>query len=268
MQHETLIRLAFFLVLLGTFMGWEHVRPLRRQQLPKQIRWPINFALTAINSLVISLLPLSAMAMAWHAAQHSTGLLYQLALPAWAQLGLGILWLDFVIYWQHRLFHRLPTLWRLHVLHHTDGNLDASSALRFHPLEIVVSLVIKIGAILLMGVPPVAVIIFEILLNGMALFNHANISMPETVEKCLRQLLVTPDMHRIHHSQLPAEMHSNFGFNLSLWDRLFRSYTPQASCESFPLGIKHIHFRQQKNPVFLLALPLASPQTLSGKNHE
>ena len=189
-------------------------------------------------------------------------------LPEIIAVAIGIIWLDFIIYWQHRIFHRLPTLWRLHILHHTDGNLDASSALRFHPLEIVVSLVIKIAAILFLGVSPLAVMIFEIILNGMALFNHSNLQMPLSVDALLRKVLVTPDMHRIHHSQVPQEMHSNFGFNLSLWDKLFGSYTHNASRNNFPLGIKHIDFSQQKDPVFLLALPFATNETISGVHHE
>ncbi len=268
MSHESIIRLTFFVFLLCSFVGLEYIRPKRKLDLPRLKRWPINFGLTLINSIIIGILPVSAMGMALYTEYHSLGLLQHLQLPVIANLALGIIWLDFIIYWQHRIFHRLPTLWRLHILHHTDGNLDASSALRFHPLEIVVSLVIKIAAILFMGVSPLAVLIFEITLNGMALFNHSNLQMPAALDNLLRKLFVTPDMHRIHHSQSPQEMHSNFGFNLSIWDKLFGSYTDHASNIDFPLGIKHISFGQQKDPVFLLALPFAATNTIAGADHE
>lgn len=268
MNPDIVIRLACFFLLLLLFMAFEHYRPERQQALPHRIRWPINFGLTLLNSLIMGIMPVTAAGMALYCGQQGIGLLHQWHIPEIPAIVFGIIWLDFIIYWQHRVFHRLPALWRLHILHHTDGNLDASSALRFHPLEIVVSLVIKVSAILLMGVSPLAVIIFEIILNGMALFNHANLHMPGSMDNHLRKWFVTPDMHRIHHSQLPQEMHSNFGFNLSIWDKLFGSYTPQASQPDFPLGIRHITFISQKDPVFLLALPFASTDTLSGDQHE
>jgi sterol desaturase/sphingolipid hydroxylase (fatty acid hydroxylase superfamily) len=268
MSHENIIRLTFFVFLFISFLGLEYIRPKRQQDLPRGRRWPINIGLTVFNSLLVAIMPVGAIGMAMYCSQRDIGLLHLLPLPAWATITLGIICLDAVIYWQHRLFHRLPALWRLHILHHTDGNLDTTSALRFHPLEIVVSLVIKVATILILGISPVAVIIFEIILNGMAMFNHANLQLPATLDRLLRKLLVTPDMHRIHHSQRPHEMHSNFGFNLSIWDKLFGSYTDNAHTENFPLGIRHIVFEQQKDPVFLLALPFAPNNTVSGNARE
>ncbi|RMH50584.1 MAG: sterol desaturase family protein [Zetaproteobacteria bacterium] len=204
----------------------------------RRVRWPGNFALLALDVLLLRLLfPLGA---AGFAALWPWGLLHMVPLPGWLAGLLAVVLLDLVIYWQHRLFHRLPLLWRLHRVHHTDPRLDVSSALRFHPLEILLSMAIKVAAIALIGAGATAVLCFEVLLNGMAMFNHGNIALPGRIERSLRRWLVTPDMHRIHHSVVAGEYNSNFGFNLSCWDRLFGSYraAPRGGQRGMTIGLQ------------------------------
>jgi len=234
------LRTAVFLGIFALMAIWETVAPLRRSELPRLVRWSNNLALLLTGNLLLKLIvPLGAVGFAALAQTRGWGLLGLVNWPDWLELALAFVALDLVIYAQHRLFHKVPLLWRLHRVHHADTMFDVTTALRFHPLEIAVSLGFKLVAIALIGASPGAVLLFEIVLNGAAMFNHGNVTLPAWLERPLRRIVVTPDMHRIHHSTLPAETDSNYGFNLSCWDRLFASYTPAPSRpqESMPIGL-------------------------------
>ncbi len=234
------LRTAVFLGIFALMAIWETVAPLRRSELPRLVRWSNNLALLLTGNLLLKLIvPLGAVGFAALAQTRGWGLLGLVNWPDWLELALAFVALDLVIYAQHRLFHKVPLLWRLHRVHHADTMFDVTTALRFHPLEIAVSLGFKLVAIALIGASPGAVLLFEIVLNGAAMFNHGNVTLPAWLERPLRRIVVTPDMHRIHHSTLPAETNSNYGFNLSCWDRLFASYTPAPSRpqESMPIGL-------------------------------
>jgi len=228
LENETGLRLGSFLAILGLMLVWEAWRPRRRPLAHNWRRRGTNLALVVCNSLLLRLLmPMVAVGVAAVAQQQGWGLLHWLVLPQPVAIGLAIVLLDLAIYAQHVVFHHVPVLWRLHRVHHTDLALDATSGLRFHPLEILLSLWFKMLLVLLLGAPVVAVVAFEIVLNAMAVFNHGNVYIPPALDRCLRVLLVTPDMHRVHHSVIKAETNSNYGFNLSCWDRLFHSYRQQ-----------------------------------------
>lgn len=238
--HAGTIRTAAFLGLFAVMVLWEALAPLRQSPLPRVVRWSNNLALLLTGNLVLRLIvPLGAVGFAAQAETRGWGLLGLADWPGWLELGLAFAALDLTIYAQHRLFHMVPLLWRIHRVHHADTMFDVTTALRFHPLEIALSMAIKLAAIALIGASPAAVLLFEIVLNGAAMFNHGNVSLPSWLERPLRTLIVTPDMHRIHHSVLPAETNSNYGFNLSCWDRIFASYTPGASQPqgSMPIGL-------------------------------
>lgn len=240
LAHEPQIRLSAFALLFVLIAGWEGWAPCRQLALNRLLRWGNHLALVVFNSLLLRLLfPAAAVGMASWAQQQQLGLFNQLEMPLWLGLPLAVVLLDLAIYWQHRLFHRVPLFWRLHRVHHADPDFDLTTALRFHPLEILLSMMIKWLVVVALGPPLLAVLLFEVILNGMAMFNHANAALPGRLERRLRVLLVTPDMHRIHHSSASAEMHSNFGFNLSVWDRWFGSYVaqPQQPQHSMQIGL-------------------------------
>jgi sterol desaturase/sphingolipid hydroxylase (fatty acid hydroxylase superfamily) len=226
--NEDVVRLTFF---LGTFalcaLG-ELIAPRRPLSCPRRSRWFANLSLVVLDTLAVRLLlPLLPVGMSLAVQQRGVGLFNLLQLPPWAGVLLGVIILDFVIYLQHRLFHATPLLWRFHRMHHTDLDLDVTSGNRFHPVEILISATIKLGVVALLGVPPLGVVAFETILNATSQFNHANIRLPLPLDRSLRLLVVTPDMHRVHHSVIPRETDSNFGFNLPWWDRLCGSYRPQ-----------------------------------------
>ncbi|RMG36662.1 MAG: sterol desaturase family protein [Gammaproteobacteria bacterium] len=228
MEHETAIRLGVFLGLLLAMGLWETVSPARPLQLPRLLRWTNNLGLVLLNGLLLRLLlPVAAVGVAAAAQRRGWGLFNVTDVPAWVALLGSVVILDLVIWLQHVMVHAIPVLWRLHRVHHADPDYDVTTGARFHPLEIFLSMGIKFTAILLLGAPPVAVVVFEVLLNGMALFNHGNVRLPRRVDQILRWLIVTPDMHRVHHSVEDDEANSNFGFNLSWWDRLFGTYRDQ-----------------------------------------
>ena len=261
---EPFIRSSVFVGLFALLAMAEGRFPRKDYAAGRLGRWWANLSLGAINVLVARIsLPVALTGFAATLEARGVGLFALLpgcALPNWAAVLLALLWLDFVIYWQHRLFHRLPWLWRLHRVHHTDRMLDASSALRFHPLEILVSLVIKLLAIAVLGAPPIAVLLFEIGLNAMAMFNHANLRLPLRLDAMLRRALVTPDMHRVHHSVFASETHSNFGFNLSVWDRVFGSYRaqPKSGHADMQIGIDEFpDVKTTQQLGWLLRLPFA-----------
>lgn len=219
---EPFIRLAAFAGVLMLMLALEQLVP-RRPALPgRAMKRLNNLALVAVDTLLLRLaFPLLAVGAAALAQARGIGLFNLLPLPVWLTIPVSLLLLDLAIWGQHRLFHALPWLWRLHRVHHSDPEPDTTTALRFHPLEIMLSMLIKLAVVLALGVPPLAVLLFELLLNAMAMFNHANIRLPPSLEAALRAIIITPDLHRIHHSVHGDEMNGNFGFNLSLWDRCF-----------------------------------------------
>jgi len=231
MENETIIRLSAFLGLFVLFVAAETLWPRRARTFTRTRRWPTNLAIVAIDQVVVRLmalgLPLLAVGAALDAGANGWGLFNLTAWPAWVEVIAAILILDVAIWFQHLVFHKVPVLWRLHRVHHADRDFDVTTALRFHPIEIALSMLIKIGVVYLIGAPALGVILFEIILNGTAMFNHANLRLPKQVDRIVRTVLVTPDMHRVHHSTIRAEHDSNYGFALSIWDRLFRTYTPQ-----------------------------------------
>ena len=226
--HEPAIRLAVFAVVLAAMALWEVAAPRRRTEIPRLFRWSNNLALVALDALVVRLVfPMAAVGLASLMQVRGAGLLNIWVLPAPLAFGLALLVLDFAIYLQHVLFHAVPALWRLHRMHHADTEFDTTTGVRFHPAEIVLSMALKLAVVAALGPPALAVLVFEVLLNATALFNHANVRLPQGVDRLLRLVVVTPDMHRVHHSVHPDETNSNYGFNLPWWDRLLGTYRAQ-----------------------------------------
>lgn len=256
------LRLAIFLGVFAVMATWEALRPLRLGNLPRWLRWSNNLALLLAGNLLLRLVfPITAIGFAAWAEAQGWGVLGQVAWPVWAELGLALLVLDMAIYFQHRLFHIVPAFWRLHRVHHADTDFDVTTALRFHPLEIALSMLIKFAVIAALGASPLAVLTFEIVLNAAAMFNHGNVTLPGWLERPLRLLIVTPDMHRIHHSTLLHEANSNYGFNLSCWDRLFASHTPAPSRPqaTMPIGLNQLRSRREAWLDRLLIQPFTNP---------
>jgi len=224
---DTLRLVMFFLVLL-LLAVLEYVIPKRNSTLQKITRWPANLGLSVINSLILKLiLPGGLALIAVFSEKNNYGLLNQIQSNTTLEIIIGLIILDLVIYFQHRLFHAIPLLWRLHRVHHSDRDFDVTTAIRFHPVEILLSLCIKMAVVFIFGIDALTIVIFEIILSTCALFNHSNIRIPLFLDKWLRLLIVTPDMHRVHHSIYVDETNSNYGFNLPWWDRLFRTYQDQ-----------------------------------------
>ena len=244
MENELILRLGFFLGLFSLFALAETLAPRRARVQPRGHRWLTNWSITVLNTLTLRALavglPLLAVGAALDAAQNGWGFFNTVAWPLWLEFLLAVLIFDLAIWAQHLITHKVPVLWRLHRVHHADRDMDVTTAIRFHPVEIALSMILKIGLVYLMGPSAVAVIAFEILLNGTALFNHANLRLPPTVDRVLRMVLVTPDMHRVHHSVHRHEHDSNYGFALSVWDRIFGTYTPQpeAGHDAMTVGLE------------------------------
>lgn len=241
MLGEQIIRLAFFLGSLAAVAGWEVFAPRRPLTVSKARRWVTNLSLVVIDTVVVRvLLPVLPVGMALMAQEHGWGILNIIMLPIWVKIILAVVALDFVIYLQHVLFHFLPILWRLHRMHHTDLDIDVTTGNRFHPVEIVLSIGIKLAAVALIGPPLVSVVIFEVVLNATSQLNHGNIRIQETLDRWLRLIVVTPDMHRVHHSVITRETNSNFGFNLPWWDRLCGTYRsqPEHGHTAMNIGLK------------------------------
>jgi sterol desaturase/sphingolipid hydroxylase (fatty acid hydroxylase superfamily) len=225
---------------LSLMAALEMFAPRRSLTQPRGWRWANNLALVLVDSLLVRLLfPLAGVGFALYAQEQGWGRFNMVAAPVWVAVVVCLVLLDLVIWGQHVIFHRVPALWRLHRMHHADLDIDASTGLRFHPAEIVLSMLIKFAAIALLGAPAVAVLVFEVVLNASSMFNHANFRLPQRVDALLRLVVVTPDMHRVHHSIDPAETHSNFGFNLAIWDRMFGAYRaqPAAGHEGMTIGL-------------------------------
>lgn len=237
---EPTIRLGFFFGVLLTMALWEALAPRRERRLSRLQRWPSNLGIVVLNTLVLRLfVPMAAVGAALLSADRGWGLLNWVALPSWLEVAITIVFLDFVIYGQHVMFHHMPMLWRLHRMHHTDVELDVTSGARFHPIEILASMIIKLGVVTALGAPAQGVLIFEVLLNATAMFNHSNVRIADGIDRLVRLVIVTPDMHRVHHSVVPRETHSNFGFNLPWWDRLCGTYRdqPEAGHDGMTIGL-------------------------------
>ena len=239
--HETTLRLAAFASILAVMMLWEIASPCRRRGIPRLLRWSGNLGIVALDNVLVRLLfPVTVAAFAATLYRNGYGLLGLVAWPNWLEVMIALIVLDLAIYLQHVLFHAVPGLWRLHRMHHADLEFDTTTGLRFHPVEILMSMGIKFGVVAALGPPVLAVVLFEILLNGTSLFNHCNVSLPKQLDRVLRWIVVTPDMHRVHHSIIPAETNSNFGFNLPWWDRLFGTYReqPREGHQGMTIGIE------------------------------
>lgn len=240
-DHEAIIRLGFFVGIFLVMAAWEVLAPRRTRTLSRLVRWTNNLGLVALNTVVVRLIfPAAAVGMAAYASARDWGLLNHYDVPYWLAVVVAVVVLDFVIWLQHVMVHAIPVLWRIHRVHHADLDYDLTTGTRFHPIEIVLSMLIKFATIMVLGPPIVAVIIFEVILSGMAMFNHANVSLPAAVDRVVRWFVVTPDMHRVHHSIEDDETNSNFGFNLSCWDRLFGTYRdqPRGGHEGMTIGIR------------------------------
>ncbi|MCG6871350.1 MAG: sterol desaturase family protein [Gammaproteobacteria bacterium] len=240
MQHEVSLRLGFFLGIFGLMAVWEILAPRRALTVSKSLRWTSNLGLVVLNSLILRLLfPVLATGMAVLAAANGWGLFNQVAVPGWLAVVASVVVLDFIIWLQHVMVHAIPLLWRLHRVHHADLDYDVTTGARFHPIEIILSMLIKFTAILVLGPPVLAVVAFEVILNATSMFNHGNVRLPVSLDRGLRWLVVTPDMHRVHHSVAEDETNSNFGFSLPWWDRLFGTYRdqPRAGHTDMTIGI-------------------------------
>jgi sterol desaturase/sphingolipid hydroxylase (fatty acid hydroxylase superfamily) len=239
--YEPLIRLSIFAGVFVAMAMWELFMPRRPQAIGRNWRWPNNLGVLAVDVLLVRvLLPATAVGLALVAEAHGFGLFNMIALPMWVTIPVSIVLLDLAIYLQHVLFHAVPALWRLHRMHHADLEVDVTTGLRFHPIEILLSTGIKLAVVTALGTPAVAVLIFEVLLNATSMFNHSNVRVPAEIDRILRWFVVTPDMHRVHHSILRRETNSNFGFNLPWWDRLLGTYRaqPAAGHDGMTIGIE------------------------------
>ena len=239
--HEPLIRLGAFLGVFALMALWEALAPRRHQAVGRWTRWPSNLGVVVVDTLVVRVLfPTAAVGMALLAGQRGWGLFNLLPVPSWVAVPASVVLLDLAIYAQHVAFHAVPILWRLHRMHHADTEFDATTGVRFHPIEIVLSMVVKFAVVVALGAPALAVLVFEVLLNATSIFNHSNVRLPGRADRILRWLVVTPDAHRVHHSVLRRETDSNFGFNLPWWDRLFGTYRaqPEAGHEGMTIGIE------------------------------
>ncbi len=243
-MSETAWRLSVFLGVLILMVLWEYASPKRRSRYSRKQRWPANVGIVVIDTVLLRIIaPIGLTGVAVWAENNGWGVFHSaitIGAPFWLVVTLSIIALDIAIYWQHRLFHRVPLLWRLHRVHHADPDFDVTTGLRFHPVEIVLSFFIKAAAVIALGAPGVAVIVFEIILNACSLFNHGNVALPKPLEKTVRKVLITQELHRIHHSVEKEETNSNYGFSVTWWDHLFKSFTPapKAGSDNIDIGLK------------------------------
>lgn len=264
MQDPQFIRLSVFIGVLLACGLWEWRAPRKALTQSKAVRWLNNLTLVAFNSVVLSLmLPTLAFGVALYALEYQFGVMHWLEVPTWLNVVLSVLLLDLAIYVQHRLFHRIPLLWRLHRMHHADQDIDVTTGARFHPLEIFLSMLIKMALVLGLGVSPIAVVVFEVLLNASAMFNHSNAKLRLDWDRKLRHFIVTPDMHRVHHSVIPRETHSNFGFFLSIWDRWFGTYIDQPALghDQVKIGLPIFNQAREQWLDKMLSQPFRRPKT-------
>jgi len=262
LTHEPAVRLVFFFGVLAALMAAEAARPRRQRAIPRRVRWTGNLGVVALDTLLLRLVfPLAAVGFALTAEARGWGLFNAVAAPGWLAFVVSLLALDLAIYLQHVMFHAVPTLWRLHRMHHADLDFDVTTGLRFHPVEILLSMGIKVGVIAALGPPAAAVLVFEVLLNATAMFNHSNLKLPLGLDRVLRLFVVTPDMHRVHHSIYPNETNSNFGFNFPWWDRLLGTYRPQPrdGHEAMTIGIEQFRTSGDLRLDRMLIQPLKGP---------
>jgi sterol desaturase/sphingolipid hydroxylase (fatty acid hydroxylase superfamily) len=258
LAHQASLRLCVFVGVFALLAAVQSLYPFRGVG-GRTRRWSRHLLLTLLGTLLVRVLfPIAAVSAGATAQAQGYGVLQWLGGPYWLQVLVGVVLLDLAIYLQHQVFHHLPWLWRLHRMHHSDTDFDVSTAIRFHPVEIALSMLIKIGVVLALGIPALAVLLFEILLNATALFSHSDFQLPPALDRRLRWLLVTPDMHRIHHSVERIETNSNYGFCLSCWDRLFGTYRDRALHDprSMPIGIEQFREAADQQTLALLAQPL------------
>lgn len=259
---EPTLRLAVFLSVLAAMALWEVAAPRRRREIPRLLRWTNNLALVVLDTAVLRLaFPMLAVGLAILAEQRGWGLFNLLAVPGWLAFVASVVILDLAIYGQHVVFHAVPVLWRLHRMHHADLEFDVTTGLRFHPVEIVLSMAVKLAVVAALGPPALAVLVFEVLLNATALFSHSNVRLPAGLDRVLRWGIVTPDMHRVHHSIDRVETDSNYGFNLSVWDRLFRTYRaqPAKGHDAMQIGIGQFRTRRDLWLDRMLLQPFRGP---------
>lgn len=262
LRFEPDIRLGAFLLVLVAMVIAEATAPRRSRLHTRFSRWPSNLAVLALNTALLrALLPATAVSLAWLGQQRGWGLLNNMPAPAWIAVIISILLLDFAIYLQHVMFHALPALWRVHRMHHADLDFDVTTGVRFHPIEIVLSMLFKFGVVVALGAPAMAVLVFEVLLNATSMFNHGNVRIPQPLDRYMRWLVVTPDMHRVHHSILVNETNSNFGFNLPWWDRMLGTYRdqPSAGHDGMTIGIEQFREARELWLDRMLLQPLRGP---------
>jgi len=261
---EIAVRVGAYAVVFAAMALWEWWAPRRKLSAGRGARWPGNLGILAIDIVAVRLLvPTTAVGVALVAAEKGWGVFGQAGLPYWAAVLVGVVALDLAIYLQHVVFHFVPPLWRLHRMHHADVDIDVTTGLRFHPIEILLSLGIKIAVVAALGVPAFAVLVFEVLLNATSMFNHSNVKLPPRLDRIARWIVVTPQMHQVHHSVVRAETDSNFGFNLPWWDRLFGTYRaePAAGEQGMTVGLPIFRDKAELHIVRLLTQPFRNAIT-------
>lgn len=261
-EHAQYVRLGAFVVIFSTMAVMEILRERRELQTSKGQRWATNIGIIVTDSLVLRFVfPMGALGIGYLAGDLSWGLFNVVSVPYWLAILASFILLDFVVWLQHVVFHAVPALWRVHMMHHADLDFDVTTGTRFHPIEMVISMGIKAAAILLLGAPVFAILLFEVLLNGTSMFNHANLDIPKPVDRILRLFVVTPDMHRVHHSAKPKETNTNFGFNLPWWDYLFGTYRdqPEQGHHGMTIGLEQIRDPEKNSYLHLLVLPFVDP---------
>jgi sterol desaturase/sphingolipid hydroxylase (fatty acid hydroxylase superfamily) len=261
-ENAQWVRLGAFATIFSAMAVWEILQERRELRTSKRSRWTANIGIIVTDSLVLRLVfPMGAIGIGYLAGDLGWGLFNAVSVPYWLAIVLSFIALDFVVWLQHVVFHAVPALWKVHMMHHADLDFDVTTGTRFHPIEMVISMGIKAAAILLLGAPVVAILIFEVLLNGTSMFNHANINIPKPVDRVLRLFVVTPDMHRVHHSVEPKETNTNFGFNLPWWDYLFGTYRdqPEAGHQGMNIGLKQLRDPDKNTYLHLLVLPFVDP---------
>ncbi len=248
LPYEISIRLAAFAGVLVLMAAWELLAPRRHQAAERPLRWSSNLGIVVLDTVLVRILvPATGVGIAFLAEARGWGLFHAFAAPAWLAVIVSVIALDLAIYLQHVLFHAVPALWRLHRMHHADLAFDVTTGVRFHPIEILLSMLIKLAVVAALGAPALAVVLFEVVLNATSMFNHGNVRIPERLDRMLRWIVVTPDMHRVHHSVEAHETNSNFGFNLPWWDRMFGTYRsqPAAGHDAMRIGIEQFRDRSE-----------------------
>ncbi len=248
LPYEIPIRLAAFAGVLVLMAAWELLAPRRHQAAERPLRWSSNLGIVVLDTVLVRILvPATGVGIAFLAEARGWGLFHAFAAPAWLAVIVLVIALDLAIYLQHVLFHAVPALWRLHRMHHADLAFDVTTGVRFHPIEILLSMLIKLAVVAALGAPALAVVLFEVVLNATSMFNHGNVRIPERLDRMLRWIVVTPDMHRVHHSVEAHETNSNFGFNLPWWDRMFGTYRsqPAAGHDAMRIGIEQFRDRSE-----------------------